>query len=72
MKITISTSEKNQGILEKIATLSDALPLSVRSENTQKLDELTADDYRKAAVLNGGRILSKRMKVSPVEITLQK
>ena len=63
MNITISTSEKNQGILEKIARLSGALPLSVRSENTQKLDELTADDYRKAAVLNGGRILSKRMKI---------
>lgn len=63
MKIVISTSEKNKGILEKIATLSGALPLSVRSKNIQKLDELTADDYRKAAVLNGGRILSKRMKV---------
>ncbi len=35
MKIIISTSEKNQGILEKIATLYGALPLSVRSKNTK-------------------------------------
>ena len=63
MKIIISTSESNQGILEKIAMLSGAMPLTVREKNTKKLDELTADDYRKAAVLNGGRILSKRMKI---------
>ena len=43
--------------------LSGVMPLTVREKNTNKIDELTADDYRKAAVLNGGRILSKRMKI---------
>ena len=59
----ILTSETNKRILEKIAMLSGAMPLTVREKNTKKLDELTANDYGKAAVLNGGRILSKRMKI---------
>ena len=59
----ISTSESSQGILEKIAMLLGVMPLTVREKNTKKLDELTADDYRKAALLNGGRILSKIMQI---------
>ena len=59
----ILTSESNQVILEKNVILSGAMPLKVREKNTKKMDELTADDYRKAVLLNGGRILSKRMKI---------
>jgi hypothetical protein len=63
LKINISTSERNQGILEKFAMLSGAMPLTEREKNTKNIDELTSDDYRKVALLNRGRILSKRMKI---------
>jgi hypothetical protein len=62
MQIHISTSAQNQRILSKIALLSKAFEMSiVEVKNTKTKKSPSADDYRKAAVMNGKRILSKRM-----------
>jgi hypothetical protein len=63
MQIQISTSAHNQRVLSKIALLTKSFEISLieLKKTSQKETEYTSDDYRKAAVLNGKRILSKRM-----------
>jgi hypothetical protein len=58
MDIHVSVSPKRLKVLERLVKLSgDATLIKVSSIN-----EPIADDYRKVAVLNGGRILAKSMR----------
>jgi hypothetical protein len=58
MDIHISVSPKRLKVLQRLVKLSgDVTLIKVTS-----IKEPTADDYRKVAVLNGGRILAKSMK----------
>jgi hypothetical protein len=58
MDIHVSVSPKRLKVLQRLVKLSgDATLIKVSSPK-----ELSADDYRKAAVLNGGRILAKSMR----------
>lgn len=58
MDIFVSVSPKRVKVLQRLVELSgDATLVKISSPK-----ELTAQDYRKAAVLNGGRILAKSMR----------
>ena len=58
MDIHVSVSPKRLKVLQRLVKLSgDATLIKVSS-----IKEPTADDYRKMAVLNGGRILAKSMR----------
>lgn len=58
MDIHVSVSPKRLKILQRLVKLSgDATLIKVSS-----IKEPTANDYRKVAVLNCGRILAKSMK----------
>ncbi len=58
MDIHVSVSPKRLKVLQRLVKLSgDATLIKVAS-----LKEPTADDYRKAAFLNGGRVLAKSMR----------
>ena len=57
MDIHVSVSPKRLKVLQRIVQLSGEASLIEIPSN----QEYTANDYRKAAVLNGRRILSKSM-----------
>ena len=58
MDIHVSVSQKRLKVLQRLVKLTgDATLIKVVS-----LKEPTADDYRKAAVLNGGKVFAKSMR----------